>query len=86
MNLLFQFNFFEYYFQVDATKHTLAKYLMELTMIEYDMAHLKPSHIAAASLFLAMTVLDGSRWVRCFPFFIFIFVFCEIIKEQSNNV
>jgi len=55
--------------QVDATKHTLAKYLMELTMIEYDMAHLKPSYIAAASLFLAMTVLDGSRWTETLQYY-----------------
>ncbi|XP_005090733.1 G2/mitotic-specific cyclin-B isoform X2 [Aplysia californica] len=55
--------------QVDATKHTLAKYLMELSMIEYDMAHLKPSHIAGASLYLAMAVLDGSRWTETLRYY-----------------
>ena len=52
--------------KVDATKHTLAKYLMELTIIELDMVHIRPSHIAASALYLSMLVLDGSRWVN-FP-------------------
>jgi len=55
--------------QVDATKHTLAKYLMELTMIEYDMAHLKPSYIAAAALYLSMALLDGSKWTETLRFY-----------------
>ncbi|KAL5005039.1 hypothetical protein ScPMuIL_018495 [Solemya velum] len=48
--------------QVDATKHTLAKFLMELTITEYDMVHYNPSEIAAASLCLSMKLLDGSKW------------------------
>lgn len=32
-------------FQVDVELHTLAKYLMELTMLDYDMVHF-PSQIA----------------------------------------
>ncbi|XP_013091041.1 G2/mitotic-specific cyclin-B-like [Biomphalaria glabrata] len=47
---------------VDPMKHTLAKYLMELSIIEYDMAHLRPSHLAAAALYLSITVLDNSPW------------------------
>ena len=53
-------------FQVDANKHTLAKYLMELTIIEYDMVQYNPSEIAAAALSLSMKLLDGSQWVRPF--------------------
>ena len=49
--------------QVDATTHTLAKYLMELTIVNYDMAHHHPSEIAAAALCLSMKVLDGADWV-----------------------
>ncbi|XP_069137940.1 G2/mitotic-specific cyclin-B-like [Argopecten irradians] len=48
--------------QVDAMKHTLAKYLMELTIIEYDMVHHNPSEIAAGALCLSMLLLDGSKW------------------------
>lgn len=48
--------------QVDANKHTLAKYLMELTIIEYDMVQTYPSEIAASALCLANRLLDGSKW------------------------
>nr|ADP06655.1 cyclin B [Haliotis diversicolor supertexta] len=48
--------------QVDAMKHTLAKYLMELTIVEYDMVQYLPSQIAAAALCLSMKVLDSSQW------------------------
>ena len=50
--------------QVDATTHTLAKYLMELTIVEYDMAQLLPSEIAAAALCLSMKLLsEEPEWV-----------------------
>lgn len=48
--------------QVDANKHTLAKYLMELTIVEYDMVQYNPSQIAAAALSLSMRLLDGTSW------------------------
>lgn len=48
--------------EVDAMKHTLAKYLMELTIIDYDMVHFAPSLIAAASLCLSNKLLDNSPW------------------------
>ena len=50
--------------QVDATTHMLAKYLMELTIMEYDLVHINPSEIAAASLCLAMKLFcDTPEWV-----------------------
>lgn len=55
---------FENFCQVDASKHTMAKYLMELTIIEYDMVQYYPSEIAAAALCLSMKLLDGTKWVR----------------------
>jgi hypothetical protein len=48
--------------EVDATKHTLAKYLMELTIVDYDMVHYHPSEVAAASLCLSMKILDITTW------------------------
>lgn len=48
--------------EVDATKHTLAKYLMELTVIDYDMVHIHPSQIAAAALCLSIKILDNADW------------------------
>ncbi|XP_020370094.1 G2/mitotic-specific cyclin-B2 [Rhincodon typus] len=47
---------------VDAEKYTLAKYLMELTVIDYNMVHIPPSEIAAAALCLSFRVLDQSKW------------------------
>ncbi|XP_048886021.1 G2/mitotic-specific cyclin-B2 [Brienomyrus brachyistius] len=46
----------------DAEKHTLAKYLMELTLTDYDTLHYNPSEIAAAALCLSQLVLEGQRW------------------------
>lgn len=50
--------------QVDANKHTLAKYFMELTIVEYDMVQYLPSQIAAAALCLSMKLLDNSKWTE----------------------
>ncbi|XP_041650456.1 G2/mitotic-specific cyclin-B2 isoform X2 [Cheilinus undulatus] len=46
----------------DVERHTLAKYLMELTLLDYDMVHYRPSEIAAASLCLSQRLLDGLPW------------------------
>ncbi|KAF7656586.1 hypothetical protein LDENG_00039350 [Lucifuga dentata] len=48
----------------DIERHTLAKYLMELTLLDYDMVHYRPSEIAAASLCLSQLLLDGLPWSR----------------------
>ena len=32
--------------QVDATAHTMAKYVMELTLLEYGFAHILPSEVS----------------------------------------
>lgn len=42
---------------VDARKHTLAKYLMEMTLPEYSMVQYDPSEIAAAAIYLSMALL-----------------------------
>lgn len=55
--------------EVDATKHTLAKYLMELTIVNYDMVHYHPSEIAASALCLSMKVLDGTEWDETLHFY-----------------
>ncbi|XP_073506925.1 G2/mitotic-specific cyclin-B2-like [Phyllobates terribilis] len=46
----------------DAEQHTLSKYLMELTLGDYDMVHFRPSEIASAALCLAQKVLDEGSW------------------------
>uniref|UniRef100_A0A4W3KFR7 Cyclin B1 n=1 Tax=Callorhinchus milii TaxID=7868 RepID=A0A4W3KFR7_CALMI len=47
---------------VSAEQHILAKYLMELTMGDYDMVHYPPSLIAAAGFHLAQTLLSCGEW------------------------
>lgn len=49
--------------QVDVEQHTLAKYLMELTLIDYDMVHYHPSQVAAAASCLSQKVLGHGKWV-----------------------
>lgn len=49
--------------QVTAEQHTLAKYLLELTMVDYEMVHFPPSMVASAALALALKILDAGEWV-----------------------
>lgn len=48
---------------MDVEQHTLAKYLMELTLIDYDMVHYHPSQVAAAASCLSQKVLGQGKWV-----------------------
>uniref|UniRef100_A0A8C8RY57 G2/mitotic-specific cyclin-B1 n=1 Tax=Pelusios castaneus TaxID=367368 RepID=A0A8C8RY57_9SAUR len=48
--------------EVDVEQHALAKYLMELSLVDYEMVHYPPSQIAAAAFCLALKVLDGGEW------------------------
>jgi hypothetical protein len=42
---------------VDAKVHTLAKYIMELTILEYNLMHIPPSKVAAGALVISMKVI-----------------------------
>ncbi|XP_005393891.1 PREDICTED: G2/mitotic-specific cyclin-B2 isoform X1 [Chinchilla lanigera] len=48
--------------EVDVEQHTLAKYLMELTLTDYDMVHYHPSKVAAAASCLSQKVLGQGKW------------------------
>ncbi|KAL1780834.1 G2/mitotic-specific cyclin-B1 [Sigmodon hispidus] len=48
--------------EVDVGQHTLAKYLMELTMLDHDMVYFAPSEIAAGAFCLALKILDNGKW------------------------
>ncbi|XP_075446660.1 G2/mitotic-specific cyclin-B1-like isoform X1 [Ascaphus truei] len=48
--------------EVDSELHILAKYLMELVMVDYDMVHIPPSQVAAAAFCLALKVLGAGEW------------------------
>ncbi|XP_029860324.1 G2/mitotic-specific cyclin-B1 [Aquila chrysaetos chrysaetos] len=47
--------------EMDFQQHWLAKYLMELSILDYDMVHLLPSKTAAAACCLALQ-LTGCEW------------------------
>ena len=47
---------------VDAKTHTMAKYLMELSLLSYDMCQFKASEIAGAALWTSMKVLASGVW------------------------
>lgn len=49
--------------KVTAEQHTLAKYLLELTMTDYEMVHFPPSMVACAALALALKILNAGDWV-----------------------
>ncbi|KAG9488168.1 hypothetical protein GDO78_007784 [Eleutherodactylus coqui] len=48
--------------EADAELHTLAKYLIELALLDYDMAHFPPSQVAAAAFHLSQKVLGSGEW------------------------
>ncbi|NXT90125.1 CCNB1 protein, partial [Anhinga rufa] len=48
--------------EVNFKQHVLANYLMELSIIDYEMAHILPSKTAAAACCLALKLLNGCEW------------------------
>ncbi|XP_061657978.1 G2/mitotic-specific cyclin-B1 [Syngnathoides biaculeatus] len=48
--------------EVTTEQHTLAKYLLELTMVDYEMAHYPPSLVASAAMALTLKLLDAGEW------------------------
>ncbi|KAG8436957.1 hypothetical protein GDO86_007874 [Hymenochirus boettgeri] len=48
--------------EVTAEQHTLAKYLMELVMVDYEMVHYPPSQIAAAASCFSLKILTAGAW------------------------
>ncbi|XP_075037641.1 G2/mitotic-specific cyclin-B1 [Mixophyes fleayi] len=48
--------------EVTAEQHSLAKYLMELIMVDYEMVHFPPSQIATAASCLSLKVFNAGDW------------------------
>lgn len=46
----------------DIQTRTLGKYLMEISLLDHRFMHYLPSHIAAASMFLARKILERGEW------------------------
>ena len=47
----------------DIQTRTLGKYLLEISLLDHKFMRFHPSHIAAASMYLARLVLDRGEWV-----------------------
>ena len=47
--------------EVEAITHTLAKYIMELSLTDYSLVAEPPSRLAASSLALAVRILDPGQ-------------------------
>ena len=47
----------------DIQTRTLGKYLMEISLLDHQFMEYRPSHVAAAAMYLARIVLDRSSWV-----------------------
>jgi hypothetical protein len=41
-------------FQALPVNHAMAKYFLELSLVDYDMCHYNPSLISAAAIYLAL--------------------------------
>ncbi|XP_051875737.1 G2/mitotic-specific cyclin-B1-like isoform X1 [Pristis pectinata] len=55
---------------VSIEQHALAKYLMELTIGDYDMVHYPPSLIAAAAFHLAQKLLNCGEWTPLLQYYL----------------
>jgi len=55
--------------EVDANTHSLAKYLMELTITDYSMCHINPSLIAASALCLSLKLFNEGEWSDTLKFY-----------------
>jgi G2/mitotic-specific cyclin 1/2 len=47
----------------DIQTRTLGKYLMEISLLDHRFMNYLPSHVAAASMYLARTILERGEWV-----------------------
>ncbi|KAL7838257.1 hypothetical protein AOLI_G00266610 [Acnodon oligacanthus] len=55
--------------EVTAEQHTLAKYFVELTMVDYDMVHFPPSQVASAAFALMLKVFLCGEWTPTLQYY-----------------
>jgi len=55
--------------QADPKQHTLAKYLMELSLHDAEFSSMDPSLLAAASLHLSLQLLNGPKWNKTMEYY-----------------
>lgn len=49
----------------DIQSRTIGKYLMEISLLDHRFMAYRPSHVAAASMYLSRMILDRGEWVSC---------------------
>lgn len=59
---------------------------MELTLIDYDMVHHRPSEIAAAALCLSQRILGHTKWVSTLTKLVLHSVESNHLKSTLNIV
>lgn len=80
----------------DAVIHTMAKYLMELCLVEYECVHWDPSLVAATALYTTLRIVgEGSNpWSSTLKFYShysdeqlqpYVSVLCKIILRAPNS-
>jgi G2/mitotic-specific cyclin 1/2 len=47
----------------DIQSRTIGKYLMEISLLDHRLMAYRPSHIAAAAMYLSRLILDRGEWV-----------------------
>jgi hypothetical protein len=50
----------------DIQSRTIGKYLTEISLLDHRFMSFRPSHVAAASMYLARLMLDRGEWVSCY--------------------
>lgn len=48
----------------DIQSRTIGKYLMEISLVDHRFMAYRPSHVAAAAMYLSRMILDRGEWVR----------------------
>ncbi|XP_035245817.1 G2/mitotic-specific cyclin-B1 [Anguilla rostrata] len=74
--------------EVTAEHHTLAKYFMELTMVDYEMIHFPPSLVASAAFALSLKVFDCGEWTPTLQYYMDYTEACliPVMQHIAKNV
>ncbi|XP_026526260.1 G2/mitotic-specific cyclin-B1 [Notechis scutatus] len=74
--------------EADINQHSLAKYLMELALVDYEMVHYPPSRIAAAAFCLSSKVLEEGEWTPILEHYMYYTedVLIPVMQHMAKNV
>ncbi|XP_032069637.1 G2/mitotic-specific cyclin-B1 [Thamnophis elegans] len=74
--------------EADIEQHSLAKYLMELALVDYEMVHYPPSQIAAAAFCLSTKVLEEGEWTPLLQHYMYYTedTLIPVMQHMAKNV